>query len=238
VNFMQMSIAQLVLWFEQALQKGAFPYVSMEAGSFVLSDSVAERTLLYMGCRPFQATLQTLGPLQGRVLAGEVELEAIRCEAVTAETQMHYRCSGNVERQCFGAGSSFSLDAWQAADFSCNTSALLLVQFSKSDDIRHHLCFDRHNLQLSRVSLRSHQDARLFNFIEVLARSSSERSANLLQQLTMSTVPEIAWRALEGVSARSPQQAMALLQQYAQKHPSPLIVQRAAKVLSPARGVC
>lgn len=235
---MQMSIAQLVHWFEQALQSGTFPYVSMEAGSFVLSESTAERTLLYMGRRPFQGTLQTLGPLQARVLVGEVELEQVRCEAVMTSTQIHYRCcSPQVERQSFDAGSAFSLDAWQAADFSCSTDALLMLHFSKSENNRHHLCFDKQSLQLSRVSLRSHQDARLFNFIEVLARSSGERSAKLLQQLTMSAVPEIAWRALEGVSARSPQQAMALLQQYAQHHPSALISQRSAQVLKPTQGV-
>ena|GEM_PF-4375056 len=237
MDFMQISIAQLVKWFEQQSQKGTFPYVSMDVGSFVMSDTDTERTLLYMGYRPWQGTLQTLGPLQARVLSGTVELNAVRCESVQSHAMLHYQSIGAVEQHRYMAGDRFGVDVWQAVDFSCSQDSLLLVQFVKSAQYRHHLCFDTLSLQLTRVSLRSRDDARLFNFIEVLARSSSPRCAALLERLTRSTVPEIAWRALEGISATAPQRAMALLQQYANSHPSSLISQRAQALLHPSLGI-
>lgn len=212
-------------------------HFSLSKNSFVLSDSMSLRLVLFKGPVSFSGKLKNIGPLQLRLLRGELQIQKLGFKTDTTNngTARSYNVTHAIEQQQVTVEQPLTIDHWTAIDFVASEDAVWLIQFTKSPQYTTCVSFDAANGKPERVSLLYHCHSRLFNYIEVLARSTCERSQQALLKLSESPLDELAWRAIEGLNQRAPVLADIQLRKFAITHPSEIVKNRSRTLVSQAR---
>lgn len=231
LNFESADISTLKAFFARP-EHWASRNFSLSKNSFVLQDSASSRLVLYKGPAVFGGKLKNIGPLQLKLLRGELQLQQLKFEEhiVNHGTAKGYKTKGEIGVYSVSSGQSCQIDHWTAIDFNASADAIWLMQFEKSIQYATCVTFSAATAQAERVSLLYHSHSRMFNFIEVLARSTCARSLQALLNITHSPLDELAWRALEGLHHRDPLRAQQQMQHFAIQHSS-VVVRNRSKIL-------
>ena len=234
-DFETASLCTLKAFFAQQ-ENWAARNFSLSQNSFVLSDSCSRRLVLYKGPVSFSGKLKNIGPLQLRLLRGALQIQTLKFKTHTFNngTSRGYTALEAIRQQQVCVEQQLNIDHWTAVDFFASADAIWLMQFTKSPDYATCVSFDAHSGRPERVSLLYHSHSRLFNYIEVLARSACERSEQALLKLTESPLDELAWRAIEGLHQRAPMLAIQQLHKFAAAHPSEVVQNRSAALVHQA----
>ncbi|MCF6437527.1 hypothetical protein [Pseudoalteromonas sp. MMG022] len=199
----------------------------------VLKDSPSHRLVLYKGPSCFGATLCNSAPHSLCVLQG-----ALRIKQVTLEEKLINNGTASIFRACGSAtvsdlnpSDSIQVDYLQAFDYQASKDAYWLALYDK--DVIHTKSVKLCAVTLEPIitSLLYQNHARLFNFIEVLARSTCEKSFQALLMLSASHIDELAWRAIEGIYLRDRYKASQLVREYQISHCSEVVRNRASAML-------
>lgn len=231
-DFDQASLSNLKSYFARP-ENWATRNFSLSKNSFVLFDSCSRRLVLYKGPVEFSGKLKNIGPLRLRLLRGELQLQSLPfvSHTISKGTARGHSASGLLEVLEVSVDAQHQFDHWSALDFSASADAIWLMEFTKAPQFATCVTFDANSLKPERVSLLYHSHSRLFNYIEVLARSACERSLAALLKLAESSLDELAWRALEGLHHRSPALAARQFRQFATTHPSEVVRNRCAALI-------
>lgn len=203
---------------------------SLAKNSFVLKDNKSERLVLYKGPTSFSDKLKSIGPVKILLLRGKMSLRILPFIISTniQGTARRYNTTSKIYNIHLVVNNVENFEYHDAMDmFSCE-DAIWLMQFEKSAQHSTCITFNANSLQVDRVSLLYHSHSRLFNYVEVLARSTCNKSFDALKLLTASVLDELAWKAIEGLHHRDAAVAKQLLVEYAETHPSEVVQQRAA----------
>jgi len=231
-DFDTASLSHLKTFFARPEQWAARNF-SLSKNSFVLADSCSQRLVLYKGPVAFSGKLKNIGPLRLRLLRGELQLQTLTFATHTVNngTSRGHTAATSVEIKNLSAEQPLLLDHWTAIDFSASADAVWLMEFAKSPQYATCVTFDAASARPERVSLLYHSHSRLFNYIEVLARSACEHSQLALLKLAESSLDELAWRAIEGLHHRSPALATRQIHKFATAHPSEVVRNRCAALV-------
>ncbi len=237
LDFESADISTLKAFFAQP-ENWARRNFSLSKNSFVLQDSASSRLVLYKGPAVFGGKLKNIGPLRLKLLRGELQLQQLKFAEHIANhgTAKGYETKSDVGLHSVPSGQTCQIDHWTAIDFNASADAIWLMQFEKSLQYTTCVTFSATTARAERVSLLYHSHSRMFNFIEILARSTCERSMLALLKLTNSPLDELAWRALEGLHHRDPALAQQQMQHFAGEHSS-AVVRNRSKILMDQRAV-
>jgi hypothetical protein len=231
-DFDQANLSNLKTYFARP-ENWAARNFSLSKNSFVLFDTSSLRLVLYKGPIEFSGKLKNIGPLRLRLLRGELQLQVLPfiTHTVSKGTARGYSASGAAQALNVSVDEHQQFDHWTALDFSASADAIWLMEFTKAPQFATCVTFDANSASPERVSLLYHSHSRLFNYIEVLARSACDRSLAALLKLAESSLDELAWRAIEGLHHRSPAIAAGQFQQFAATHASEVVRNRCAALI-------
>ncbi|MEJ6475845.1 HEAT repeat domain-containing protein [Pseudoalteromonas piscicida] len=166
-----------------------------------------------------------------KLLKGSLQIRSLHVKKEHNGTTTYYLPCSSLSTTKLCVESVFHCEEDMAISIDTSSDSIWIEQYSKLSTSPYNVIICADTMRTIQISLINHVDARLFNFIEILARSSCEDSLNALKQLINHYVDEVAWRAIEGLSSRSPDLLIPLLRKIESTHESKIVRNRAHQLL-------
>ncbi|MBD1583595.1 hypothetical protein [Pseudoalteromonas sp. S16_S37] len=203
---------------------------SPDKNRLVLKDTQSHRLVLYKGPSCFGATLSNSAAHSVCLLQGALRIKrvALKEQFINEGTSQIFVATGGVTITSLEQGEALQMGYMEAFDYHSSSDACWMALYDK--EVMHYKSVKLCAVTLEPIitSLLYQNHARLFNFIEILARSTCEKSFQALLALSKSQIDELAWRAIEGIYLRDPYKAAQLVSEYKSSHCCEVVRNRAA----------
>ncbi|NOU52936.1 hypothetical protein HG263_20760 [Pseudoalteromonas sp. JBTF-M23] len=211
------------------LQSHADYTFSPDKNRLVLKDTQSHRLVLYKGPSCFGATVSNSAAHSVCLLQGSLRIKRVPLQEklVNEGTSQIFVANAGVTITSLEQGEALQIGYMEAFDYHASSDACWMALYDK--EVAHcksvKLCAVTLEPLITTLLYQNH--ARLFNFIEILARSTCEKSFQALLALSKSQIDELAWRAIEGLYLRDPYKAAQLVSEYKSSHCCEVVRNRA-----------
>ncbi|CAH9064411.1 hypothetical protein PSECIP111854_03441 [Pseudoalteromonas sp. CIP111854] len=207
---------------------------SPDKNRLVLKDTASHRLVLYKGPSCFGATLCNSAAHSICLLQGSLRLKKVSLEERLTHngTSSIIVANGPATITNLVQGDALQVAYLEAFDYHASSDAYWMALYDKEVNHTKSVKLCAVTLEPIITSLLYQNHARLFNFIEILARSTCEKSFQALLALSTSHIDELAWRAIEGIYLRDRYKAAQLVNEYKTAHCCEVIRNRAAAMTS------